>query len=99
MYKFLRVGPCPRGAPSVPPFSTSFSYKTVRTKEPIMADEGLGGRDPGSLPPQPSSAPIYIGPLDRAVPQKKMPLKTPYKFKTSHMAVRPCTLRNRRPPS
>ena len=33
-FGFLREGPFPHGAPSVPPFCSSFSWKTARTKGP-----------------------------------------------------------------
>jgi hypothetical protein len=36
----LRGGPCPRGAPSVPLFSASFSCKRARSKESYGPDEG-----------------------------------------------------------
>ena len=81
-----REGPSPRGAPSVPPFSTSFPWGTARTKDRQGVDEGWGGRNPGSLPPQPSSTPWRS--LVRAVSREKLVenlrLKIPYKFKNSY---------------
>jgi hypothetical protein len=84
--RILREGPSPRGAPSVPPFSPSFSEKRLELKSlkgwTKAEDEGLRGPFLLSF-----RSPLKAF-LVRAVSQEKLgenlQLKPPYKFKNSY---------------
>jgi hypothetical protein len=80
---FLREGPSPRGAASVPLFSISFPSKTARLKEQTKAEE-LRTPSPQLLSFRLS---LLKGSLGRAISQpflmENLLLKTPHKFKKS----------------